>query len=97
MRVGRFTVSHNERRPSQYRFAVHMGSAVLSQDNTIREAAFALAGELANTSTAPAVPLHSSDAEGWYVRTEPRYVLAFTTENRTTPPPKLLDSRKRQI
>lgn len=87
---GQIYLSHDDRRLFQYRFPVHTGSAVLSQDNTMREAAFALAKELANANTAPAVPLHSRDAEGWYVRTGQRHVLAFTTENRTTPPPKLL-------
>jgi hypothetical protein len=87
---GEVYLSHNDRRFFQYRFPVHMGSAVLSHDNTMREAAFALAEQLANANTAPAVPLHSRDAEGWYVRTEHRHVLAFTTENRTAPPPKLL-------
>lgn len=79
----------NDRRLFQYRFPVHIGSAVL-QDDTTREAAIALAGELTNVVTMPAVPLRSKDAEGWYVRTPPRHVWAFTTENKTTPPAKLI-------
>jgi hypothetical protein len=87
---GKVYLSHNDRRLFQYKFPVHMGSAILSEDNTMREAAFALAKELASAKTVPAVSLHSSDAEGWYVRTEHRHVLSFTSENHTPPPPKLL-------
>lgn len=87
---GRVYLSHNDRRLFRYRFPVHMGSAILSQDDTMREAAFALAEELGNAEPAPAVPLHSKDAEGWYVRTPYRHILAFSTENGTPPPSKLL-------
>jgi hypothetical protein len=85
---GKVYLSHNDRRLFQYRFPVHMGSAILSQDDTTREAAFALAEELGNAETAPAAPLPSKDAEGWYVRTRYRHILAFTTENGTSPPPE---------
>jgi hypothetical protein len=80
---------HNDRKLFQYRFPVHAGSAILSQGNSTREAAFVLAGELANADTAPAVRLRSHEAEGWYVRT-PRNVLAFSSEDGTLPPSKLL-------
>ena len=81
---------HNDRRLFQYRFPVRTGSAVLSQDSATRGAALALAQELANADTAPAVPLRSKEAEGWYVRTQYRHILAFTTEDGTPAPPKLL-------
>ncbi len=80
---------HNDRKLFQYRFPIHAGSAILSQGNLTREAAFVLAGELAKANTAPAVRLRSQEAEGWYVRT-PRNVLAFSSEDGTLPPPKLL-------
>jgi hypothetical protein len=87
---GRVYFFQNDRRLFQYRFPVRTGSAVLTQDNATRQAAFELAGEIANTDTAPAVLLRSKDAEGWYVRTQHGHVLAFTTENGTSPPPKLV-------
>jgi hypothetical protein len=87
---GQVYLSQNDRRLFQYRFSVRIGSVVLSQDATTREAAFALAEELANSNTAPPVPLHSTNAEGWYARTKHRHVLAFTTEDATPPPPKLV-------
>jgi len=87
---GKVYLSHNDRRLFRYRFPVHTGSAILSQGDTTREGAFALAEELGNADTVPAVSLHSKDAEGWYVRTRYRHILAFTTENGTSPPPKLL-------
>ncbi len=87
---GRVYFFHNDRRLFQYRFPVHTGSAVLSPDNTMRGAAFELADGLSNADGAPAVPLHSKQAEGWYVRTRYRHVLAFTNENGTPPPAKLL-------
>jgi len=82
----------NDRRLFQYRFPVHLGSAVLSPDS--REAAIALGEELWNAGeTELPVPLRSKNAEGWYVRAEPhtkgQRILAFTTENGTSPPPKL--------
>jgi hypothetical protein len=87
---GRVYLSHNDRRLFHYRFPVRIGSTILSQDTTTRKAAFALAQELANADTAPAVPLRSENAEGWYVRTQHRHVLAFTTENGSAPPAKLI-------
>jgi hypothetical protein len=87
---GKVYLSHNDRRLFQYRFPVHIGSTVLSQDNITRKAAFALAEDLANANTAPPVPLHSN-AEGWYVRTQHRHLLAFTTEDGIPPPLQLLN------
>jgi hypothetical protein len=87
---GRVYLSHNDRRLFRYRFPVQVGSAILSQDATTREAAFALAQELVNTETGPVAPLRSQNAEGWYLRTQHRHVLAFTTENGSAPPAKLI-------
>ena len=86
---GRVYLSHNDRRLFQYRFPVHIGLAVITPDDSIREAAFALAGELASVETPPPMPLHSKNAEGWYVRTTHRHVSAFTTENGAPAPPEL--------
>lgn len=80
---------HNDRRLFRYRFAVEMGSAVLPPDSAVRKEALALREELANGTALPAVPLRSRTAEGWYFRTD-RHILAFTTENGTTPPANLL-------
>lgn len=85
----RVYLAKNNRRLFEYRFPVHSGSTVL-QDDTTREAAIAFAGELANAVTAPALPLRSTNAEGWYARTLGQHVLAFTTENKTAPPPELI-------
>jgi hypothetical protein len=87
---GRVYFSHNDRRLLQYRFPVRTGSAVLTYHNTVRQAASELTEELANVDIAPAVRLHSKNAEGWYVRTQNGRVFAFTSENRTSPPSKLV-------
>lgn len=87
---GRVYVSHNDRKLFQYRFQTCGGSAVLPEENTTREAAFALAAQLAESVTAPAVRLRSTKAEGWYVRIQHTHVLAFTTEYGTQPPPQVI-------
>jgi hypothetical protein len=87
---GRVYLSHNDRKLFRYRFPTYGGSAVLPEDNTTREAAFALAGQLAGSVTAPAVRLRSKKAEGWYVRIQHTHVLAFTTEYGTQPPPQVI-------
>ena len=89
-RDGKVYLFHNDRRLLRYRFAVQMGSAVLSEDSPTGKAVLALGEDLANGPTAAAIPLRSRNAEGWYVRTEQRRVFAFTTENGIPPSPELL-------
>lgn len=94
-RDGRAYLFHNDRRLFQYRFPVRLGSAALTPDS--REAAIALGEELWNAAeTEPPIPLRTKNAEGWYVRAEPhtkrQRILAFTTENGTPPPPRLISA-----
>ena len=51
---------------------------------------FAQSAQLRDLRTPPAVSLRDWNAEGWYVRTG-QNVLAFTTENHTTPPQEVID------
>jgi hypothetical protein len=46
---------------------------------------------LANVRTAPATPLHSWNADGWYVVLKDSRLLAFTSEQGTSPPKEVTD------
>jgi len=90
VRDSSFHVESNARKLFQYKFFVLRGSGVVPETSMAGIRMFAQSAQLRDLRTPPAVSLRDWNAEGWYVRTG-QNVLAFTTENHTTPPQEVID------
>jgi hypothetical protein len=88
---GKFVVWRNDRRLFQYRFEGRVVWGPMSQAARERASALAESTRLLKLRGATARALRSWTAEGWYVVIRGSRPLAFTTENRTAPPPEVTD------
>jgi hypothetical protein len=86
-RNGKFMISRNERHLFQYKFETQGFQGMMPYKQV---EAFRKSIELWARPTAPALVLHSWNAEGWYVVGESK-ILAFTSENKMAAPNLVVD------
>jgi hypothetical protein len=93
LRDGRVWLLRDSRSLFQYRFEVRVAMAALGQSPAAyaRVRALVQSPDLWNMRTAAPKPLRSWNAEGWYVVLKDSRLLAFTTQDGTTPPETITD------
>jgi len=91
---GQTWVYQTSRRLFQYRLQQQVASASFYDASPTAFEGFQTLVQLpalANVRTAPATPLHSWNADGWYVVLKDSRLLAFTSEQGTSPPKEVTD------
>ncbi len=87
----KFLVSQYDRRLFQFRFQGTDRSGVMPEAIRKRAQNLLRSPKLRDIHTAPAIPLRSWNAEGWYAWTSHTLIQAFTSEYGTTPPAEVID------
>jgi hypothetical protein len=86
-RDGQVFISRTKRSLLQYKFATHVSHGVIPYKEV---EAFRRSAEVWKLQMASVASLHSWNAEGWYV-VDGSKVLAFTSENKASPPNLVVD------